>query len=151
MTRKRYFQEYECILSRSLATGDGGQETDYRRLFRRQAEHLRRALLDGVVYQPHTFSWYCAMFYAISYDIRDDRRRLKVAKVLKDFGQRVQLSVFEARLDAAELVRLKKRLNPVVDQAQDSVRLYPLCGACLPGVEVLGPGQVTQEADFIII
>jgi CRISPR-associated protein Cas2 len=91
------------------------------------------------------------MFYAISYDIRDDRRRLKVAKVLQDFGQRVQLSVFEARLEPSELVRLKKRLTGILDQAQDSVRLYPLCGACVRGIEVLGPGLVTQEPDFIII
>jgi CRISPR-associated protein Cas2 len=91
------------------------------------------------------------MFYAISYDIRDDRRRLKVAQVLKDFGSRVQLSVFEASLEPSELARLKKRLTPVLDPAQDSVRLYPLCGACVPGIEVLGQGLVTQEPDFIII
>lgn len=91
------------------------------------------------------------MFYAISYDIRDDRRRLKVAKVLKDFGQRVQLSVFEAILSPSELVRLKKRLTSILDPAQDSVRLYPLCGACLTGIEIMGQGLVTQEADFIII
>ena len=91
------------------------------------------------------------MFYAISYDISDDKRRLKVAKVLKDFGQRVQLSVFEARLEPSELGRLKKRLTPILDQAEDSVRLYPLCGACVPGIEVLGQGLVTQEVDFIII
>ncbi|MBM4272890.1 MAG: CRISPR-associated endonuclease Cas2 [Deltaproteobacteria bacterium] len=91
------------------------------------------------------------MFYAISYDIRDDRRRLKVAKTLQDFGQRVQLSVFEARLESSELARLKKRLSPILDQDQDSVRLYPLCAACLTGVEILGQGLVTQEPDFIII
>jgi len=91
------------------------------------------------------------VFYAISYDIRDDRRRLKVARVLKDFGQRVQLSVFEAHLEPQELVRLKKRLTAILDQAQDSVRLYPLCGACVPSIEVLGPGLVTQDPDFIII
>ena len=91
------------------------------------------------------------MFYAISYDIREDRRRLKVAKVLKDFWARVQLSVFEAILSPSELVRLKKRLTAILDQAQDSVRLYPLCGACLTGIEIMGQGLVTQEADFIII
>ena len=91
------------------------------------------------------------MFYAISYDIRDDRRRLKVAKVLKDFGQRVQLSVFEVFLSPAELGRLKKRLTSILEQAQDSVRLYPLCGACVLGIEVMGQGLVTQDPDFIII
>ncbi|MEW6657417.1 MAG: CRISPR-associated endonuclease Cas2 [Thermodesulfobacteriota bacterium] len=91
------------------------------------------------------------MFYAISYGIRDDRRRLKVAQVLKDFGERVQLSVFEARLEARDLDRLKQRVLKHLDQENDSLRLYPLCGACVPGIEVLGQGLVTQDAEFIII
>jgi CRISPR-associated protein Cas2 len=91
------------------------------------------------------------MFYAISYDIRDDRRRLKVAKILKDFGDRVQLSVFEARLEQSDLERLKRRVEKHLDLEADSLRLYPLCGACVPRVEVLGQGVVTQDADFIII
>ena len=91
------------------------------------------------------------MFYAISYDIRDDRRRLRVAKVLKDFGERVQLSVFEARLEARDLERLKQRVLKHLDQENDSLRLYPLCGACVPGIEILGQGLVTQDDDFIII
>jgi CRISPR-associated protein Cas2 len=91
------------------------------------------------------------MFYAISYDISDDRRRLKVAKALKDFGQRVQLSVFEAHLEPSELGRLQKRLTLLLDLAQDSVRFYPLCAACVPGIQVRGQGLVTQDPDFIII
>ena len=91
------------------------------------------------------------MFYAISYDIRDDRRRLKVAKILKDFGERVQLSVFEAYLEESDLQRLKRRLEQCLDQEADNLRFYPLCAACLPRVEVLGPGVVSQDPDFIII
>jgi len=41
------------------------------------------------------------MLYVISYDIPDDERRLKVAKILLDFGRRVQYSVFEAHLAGA--------------------------------------------------
>jgi CRISPR-associated protein Cas1 len=55
--RKRYFQEYERFVNRSFETGDDGQETDFRRLFRRQAERLRNALLGGERYQPFKFSW----------------------------------------------------------------------------------------------
>ena len=55
--RKEYFLHYDRFVTRPFTCPDTGQETDYRRLFRRQAEHLRRALLAGVVYQPHTFSW----------------------------------------------------------------------------------------------
>lgn len=91
------------------------------------------------------------MFYAISHDIREDRRRLQVAKVLKDFGERVQLSVFEARLEAADLECLQGRLERHLNPAEDSVRFYPLCAACVSRVEVLGQGLVTQDPDFIII
>ncbi|MEW6388798.1 MAG: CRISPR-associated endonuclease Cas2 [Thermodesulfobacteriota bacterium] len=91
------------------------------------------------------------MFYAISYDIRDDRRRLRVAKALKDFGSRVQLSVFEAHLESRELERLRRRLEKHLDPEADSVRLYPLCAACRPGIVVLGQGVVTEDPDVIII
>ncbi|MFZ5570182.1 MAG: hypothetical protein ACOZF0_07245 [Thermodesulfobacteriota bacterium] len=30
------------------------------------------------------------MFYLVSYDIPDDKRRLKIAKTIKDFGDRVR-------------------------------------------------------------
>ena len=61
------------------------------------------------------------MLYVISYDIPDDERRLKVAKILLDFGRRVQYSVFEAHLDWSSLENLKERLQKVISQAEDSV------------------------------
>ena len=91
------------------------------------------------------------MFYAISYDIRDDRRRLQVAKILKDYGQRVQLSVFEADLDDKSLTRLQKRLTACLAAAEDSVRFYPLCAACVPKIIILGQGVVSHDPDVIII
>ncbi|HAY22284.1 MAG TPA: CRISPR-associated endonuclease Cas2 [Desulfobacterales bacterium] len=91
------------------------------------------------------------MFYAISYDIRDNRRRLRVAKILKDYGERVQLSVFEADLDEKSLARLKKRLEKCLDLTADGLRLYPLCGACRPRIEIMGQGVVSQDPDYIIL
>ena len=38
------------------------------------------------------------MYVVVSYDITNDRRRLKVMKTLEGFGERVQYSVFECRL-----------------------------------------------------
>jgi len=55
--RKRYFQEYERFVGRGFVTPDDGQETDFRRLFRRQAERLRAALLAEEIYRPFKFSW----------------------------------------------------------------------------------------------
>jgi CRISPR-associated protein Cas2 len=91
------------------------------------------------------------MFFAISYDIVDDRRRLKVANVLKDYGERVQLSVFEVNIEPDRLQRLKERVMKILDLEEDALRIYPLCGACVAKVEILGQGILTQDPDFIII
>jgi CRISPR-associated protein Cas2 len=91
------------------------------------------------------------MLYAISYDIPDDRRRLRVAKVLKDFGDRVQLSVFEVRVEKDQLERLKKRVTEVLNTEEDGFRIYPLCASCAEGIEILGQGKVTEDPDIIVI
>lgn len=91
------------------------------------------------------------MFYTICYDIRDDGRRNQVAKILLDFGERVQFSVFEAILDADQLEALKRRVVKVLDPEEDSFRAYPLCANCTQRIEVIGLGVVTQDPEFIVI
>lgn len=55
--RKRYFQEYERFVGRAFTALDENQETDFRHLFRRQAERLRKALLTTESYRPFKFCW----------------------------------------------------------------------------------------------
>jgi len=88
---------------------------------------------------------------AISYDVSDDRRRQKVAKVLLGFGERVQYSVFECHLTPSRLSELKDRLRGLIDTQHDSVRLYRLCSRCVSRVEVLGQGEVTEDVEFYIV
>ena len=38
------------------------------------------------------------MYFVVSYDISDDKRRTKIHNTLKSYGQRVQYSVFECDL-----------------------------------------------------
>ena len=87
----------------------------------------------------------------IAYDIPADRRRTRVAKLLEDYGQRVQYSVFEARLSAGQLKQLMGELRKLVDVEQDSVRFYRLCAACCARVELVGVGEVTTDVDTYII
>lgn len=84
--------------------------------------------------------------YAIVYDIPDDVRRIKLANLLKSYGERVQLSVFECYLDDAMLQDLKTRVRKMLDFSQDALRIYPVGGA----VEVLGVGPFYQEERFLI-
>ena len=67
----------------------------------------------------------------VTYDVatRDaaGRRRLRrVARVCKDFGQRVQYSVFECQVDPAQWTALRARLMDEIDTDVDSLRFYRL-------------------------
>ena len=53
-------------------------------------------------------------------------RLRRVAKTCLDYGQRVQNSVFECKVDPAQLVALRSRLLEIVDLKTDSVRFYHL-------------------------
>lgn len=69
------------------------------------------------------------MLVLVTYDVRTsepggDRRLRRVAKACRDFGQRVQYSVFEVEVDPAQWTRLRARLEAVIDPAHDSLRFY---------------------------
>ncbi len=65
----------------------------------------------------------------VAYDVatsseRGKRRLRRVAKVCLDFGQRVQNSVFECKIDSAQFVELKSKILEILDLENDSVRFY---------------------------
>lgn len=61
----------------------------------------------------------------VLYDISDDRRRDRVAKVLRSVGVRLQFSVFECVLRSdGEFNRLTSIVRSLVDAEQDRVRIY---------------------------
>ncbi|MBB5353693.1 CRISPR-associated protein Cas2 [Haloferula luteola] len=93
------------------------------------------------------------MYVLVTYDVSTTtpkgRARLRrVAKACEDFGQRVQNSVFECKVDPAQLVSLKARLLNLIDEEVDSVRFYHLGSnwhqkvehhGARPGYDVDGP------------
>lgn len=71
------------------------------------------------------------MMVLVSYDVStreaDGEKRLRrVARACRDYGQRVQFSVFEIEVDPAQWVALKQRLTELIDPGQDSLRFYYL-------------------------
>ena len=90
-------------------------------------------------------------FYVLAYDVVDDKRRLKVAKMLERVGDRVQYSVFEVYLTSPELDKLIKRLGKVLNADEDSLRVYALCGGCRGRVQTVGKAAVTPPPGVRII
>lgn len=90
------------------------------------------------------------LLYVIAYDIPNDRRRTKVHKTLCGFGEWTQYSLFECFLDARELVKLRAKLQALLDPAEDSVRIYPLCTNCKQAVETIGSKPPEQQILFVV-
>jgi len=91
------------------------------------------------------------MLIVVSYDVPSDRRRAKFAHALKDFGRRVQLSVFECLLEEDQVQRMKARIERLTNPEEDSVRIYRLCGGCAPKVEVVGLGVLSEDPEVYIV
>ena len=65
--------------------------------------------------------------YEVNTKTKEGRRRLrKVATACKDFGQRVQYSVFECHLTEAQLESLRARLLKIIHKGEDNLRIYRL-------------------------
>ena len=71
------------------------------------------------------------MMMLVAYDVETltdagRRRQRQVAKLCQNHGQRVQYSVFECLLDAAQWAKLRAELLEAIDPEKDSLRFYSL-------------------------
>ena len=83
------------------------------------------------------------MLVLITYDVNTEtaagkKRLRKVAKKCVDHGQRVQNSVFECLLTAAQYVTLKAELTALIKPETDSLRFYRLGNQYKQNVEHVG-------------
>ena len=86
------------------------------------------------------------MLVLITYDVNTEnaegRKRLRnVAKQCVNHGQRVQNSVFECLLDAAQCKTLQSKLVALIDQGKDSLRFYYLGNNYKSRIEHFGAKQ----------
>lgn len=96
------------------------------------------------------------MLVLITYDVNTEdaagKKRLRqIAKKCVDFGQRVQNSVFECSLDAAQCRKLKAELLTIMDSEKDSLRLYYLGNHYEKKVEHLGCSNTYLPSDTLLL
>ncbi len=83
------------------------------------------------------------MMILVTYDVSTaspggERRLRRIAKACRDFGQRVQYSVFEIEVDPAQWTQLRHRLCELIDPDLDSLRFYQLGSQWEGRVEHIG-------------
>lgn len=71
------------------------------------------------------------MMVLVTYDVSTadntgERRLRRIAKACRNYGQRVQFSVFEIEVDPAIWVALRQQLIDIIDDKRDSLRFYQL-------------------------
>jgi CRISPR-associated protein Cas2 len=66
------------------------------------------------------------MLTLVAYDISDQKRLSRVARVCEDFGVRVQYSLFECRLEEPEFSDFWLRLLGEIDEKADRVVAYKI-------------------------
>jgi CRISPR-associated protein Cas2 len=90
----------------------------------------------------------------IVFDIRKDKIRYRVCKVLLEYGERVQKSVFEAPdLSRASFLRIRSRVEGLIDPDTDSVRYYQLCKTCASRTAHygIGPGKLDEPESVEVV
>jgi CRISPR-associated protein Cas2 len=79
------------------------------------------------------------------------KRLRRTAKACRDFGQRVQYSVFEIEVDPAQWTSLKSRLESIIDRELDSLRYYYLGANWQRRVEHVGAKPATDLDGLLIV
>lgn len=96
------------------------------------------------------------MLMLVTYDVNTEdpagaKRLRKVARACVNKGQRVQNSVFECWIDAAEYAELKHELSELIDPDKDSLRFYNLGDNYNRRIETLGKDGSYDPEGFLSI
>ena len=86
----------------------------------------------------------------IMYDISDDRTRTKLFKLLKRYGEPVQLSLFEAIISEAQFAEMRRDVARVMGSDAGQVRYYESCQTCDRGIVIFGQARTTVLAAVYI-
>ena len=92
----------------------------------------------------------------VTYDVRTSEpggagRLRRVAKACRDYGQRVQFSVFEIEVEPAQWVSLRARLEAIIDPTMDSLRFYQLGANWHRRIEHVGAKPATDLTGTLIL
>ena len=88
--------------------------------------------------------------YLVAYDISNDKRRTKVHRTLCGFGQWTQYSFFECFLDEKELISLEHRLNNILNEQKDNVRIYRICASCQDKTKTIGSSPPAEDKVYLL-
>ncbi len=91
------------------------------------------------------------MLVLVAYDIANQKRLHRVARLMKSFGTRVQRSVFECSLSRTRLESMTSLLNQTINPRYDRVHIYLICQSCQPKFSFLGSEALVEWEENLLI
>lgn len=88
--------------------------------------------------------------YLIGYDISDPKRLIKVAKIMKDYGYRIQYSFFHCWISEAQKKRLMGRIKQAIREKDDQVIIVPVTPEQLKSIEFIGIKEQLEVEGVLI-
>ena len=91
--------------------------------------------------------------YIVSYDISHPKRLRKVFKLMRGYGDHLQLSVFQCELNQRELIELRARLGEIIHRAEDQVMFVdvgPVDGRGSTSITAIGRPYLDPERHAIV-
>lgn len=91
--------------------------------------------------------------FIITYDIADQKRWRRVFRTMQGYGEWLQLSVFQCRLDRARFAQLEAALGEIMNRAEDHVLMVdigPVEGV-VPRVHSLGKVFEPVRREAVIV
>lgn len=88
----------------------------------------------------------------VAYDIADPKRLNRIARIMKDYGRRVQKSIFEADIDERTFAEMRRRVEFTMVKVDDGVKYFPLCDRCADTLVELGVCDVVPaDEDYLLL
>ncbi len=88
--------------------------------------------------------------YLIAYDISQNKARNKAADLLAQYGERINLSVFECMLTQKQKDQIIDQLEAMINPKTDSIRIYFICNQCYSKSIVLGRSDPPEDYSIFI-
>lgn len=92
--------------------------------------------------------------FVVSYDIADPKRLRHVYRLMRGWGDHIQLSVFRCDLNARELVQLRSELSCLIDHTADQVLFMdvgPAEGRAVTAIRAIGKVYTPPQRSAIVI
>ncbi len=94
------------------------------------------------------------LFYLIIYDLPDtkagNKRRTRLHKLLSGYGKWTQYSVFECFLTKLQFAKLKVKIEELIKQQEDSIRIYVLDSLAVRKTITYGSEEPTHNQTIIL-